>query len=401
LEQALSLPSATLRFAQLGWRVIRVEATPSGNNEFPGDPNRYIGQQLFERDRRSFFLAPNLGKQSIALNLREKEGQQILHRIIRSLNVDVFCCNTLPGRYESLGIDYGTLRTVKPDIIWAGISAMGPEYPDVPGYDPVLQAMAGFMELTGDPAGPPMLMGLPLVDLKAGDELYAAIWKALAERAETGQGASIDVSMLQCAASWLITTLPALNFDHNPAEITRSGNQNCQFVPTGAFPAKDGYVYIAVGNDLQWRRLASVSGFEAIATPARNTNDGRQAERKNIYEEITKVTSSATTTALTDNLSRAGVPHAAINNLPQVLQLEAIKSRLTSSVTPDGRTFFFQPMAIDTPAARTNLPFAPRYGEHTDFIMREIGFTPEDSKRYLEKNIIAADPFKKISRTDA
>ncbi|MCH9022084.1 MAG: CoA transferase, partial [Planctomycetes bacterium] len=147
LEQALSLPSATLRFAQLGWRVIRVESTPALSAEFPGDPNRYIGEDRFGHDRRTYFLAQNLGKEAIAINLKEVEGQKILHQIIRELNVDVFCCNTLPGRYQSLGIDYETLKSVKPDIIWAGISAMGPEYPNVPGYDPVIQAMAGYMEI--------------------------------------------------------------------------------------------------------------------------------------------------------------------------------------------------------------------------------------------------------------
>jgi len=388
------LPSATLRFAQLGWRVIRIESTPARNSDYPGDPNRYVGEELFGRDRRTFFLAPNLGKQSVALNLRTAEGQQILHRMIQVLDVDVFCCNTLPARYRSLGIDYETLKAVKPDIIWGGISAMGPAYPDVPGYDPVLQAMAGFMEMTGDPAGPPMLMGLPLVDLKAGDELYASLWRALAERAETGQGARIDVSMLQCAASLLITSLPLLNFDPDPAELTRSGNQNSQFVPTGAFPTRDGYVYIAVGNDLQWERLAAVSGFEAIATPARSTNDGRQLERKAIYEDIVKVTSGTATAVLAENLSGAGIPHAVLNDLRQVRQLEAIKSKLTTSVTPDGETIYLQPMAVDTPGARTNLPFAPRYGEHTELVMREIGFDDTHGRRCLEKNIIAADPFR-------
>ena len=163
LEQALSLPSATLRFAQLGWRVIRSSRLPP-QRRVSGNPNRYIGEERFGHDSRTYFLAQNLGKESIAVNLKEKEGRAILHRIIRELNVDVFCCNTLPGRYESLGIDYVTLKSVKPDIIWVGISAMGPEYPEVPGYDPALQAMAGYMEITGDPEGKPTLMGLPLVD---------------------------------------------------------------------------------------------------------------------------------------------------------------------------------------------------------------------------------------------
>ncbi|MEQ1805435.1 MAG: CoA transferase, partial [Burkholderiaceae bacterium] len=135
MEQALSLPYATLRFAQLGWRVIRIEATPSGKG-LPGDPNRYIGSRLkggvgagigagaaaavdaatdaATDDRRSYFVAPNVGKQAIALNLKDARGQALLAHLIRALDVDVFCCNTVPSRYASLGIDAPTLHAVKP-----------------------------------------------------------------------------------------------------------------------------------------------------------------------------------------------------------------------------------------------------------------------------------------------
>ena len=232
LEQALSLPYATLRFVQLGWRVIRIESTPSGEG-LPGDPNRYIGRNAVDDDRRTYFVAPNVGKEAIALNLKDARGRVTLRRLIAALDVDVFCCNVLPGRYQKLGIDYDTLSAAKPGLIWAGISALGPEHPDVPGYDPVLQAMAGFMELTGDPKGPPMVTGVPIVDLKAGDEVYANVLLALAERAETGCGRRIDVSMLQAAASWLITTLPLVDFDCDPTEITRAGRFTTTRTPQG------------------------------------------------------------------------------------------------------------------------------------------------------------------------
>ena len=393
LEQALSLSSATLRFAQLGWRVIRIESTPVPGSEFPGDPNRYIGDERFGHDRRTYFLAQNLGKEAIALNLKEVEGQKILHQIIRELDVDVFCCNTLPSRYRRLGIDYETLKSVKPDIIWAGISAMGPEFPSVPGYDPALQAMAGYMDLTGDPDGPPMLMGLPLIDLKAGDEVYAAVWKALAERAETGQGAQINVSMLQCAASWLITTLPLLNFDPDPEEITRCGNQHRKFIPTGAFPTRDGFIYIAVGNDLQWKRLAAIPEFASVATAARVSNKGRHAEREEMYADIRGVTARHTTGELTEMLSKATVPNAIVNDVRQVRELEAIKSKLTTSQTPEGETIYLQPMAIDMADAKMALSFPPQYGEHTQSILQEIGLSAESCERYREQNIIAMQPF--------
>ena len=120
------LPSATLRFAQLGWRVIRIEAAPTGSG-LPGDPNRYIGSRVVDDDRRSYFIAPNVGKEAIALNLKDARGKDVLKRLIGALDVDVFCCNTVPSRYKQLGIDYDTLAAVKPNLIWAGISAMGPD----------------------------------------------------------------------------------------------------------------------------------------------------------------------------------------------------------------------------------------------------------------------------------
>ena len=191
MEQALSMSYATSRFVQLGWRVIRLESTPSGST-LPGDPNRYIGDVVVDDDRRSYYIAPNVGKEAIALNLKEGRGRVLLKTIIDKLNVDIFCCNTLPSRYQSLGINYETLRSVKPDIIWAAISAMGPDYPNTPGYDPAIQAMVGFMELTGDPDGPPSLSGIPLIDLKACDEVYAHVCLALAEK--------VDADLLQFLA---------------------------------------------------------------------------------------------------------------------------------------------------------------------------------------------------------
>src|SRR3990172_6920116 len=187
MEQALSLSYATLRFVQLGWRVIRLEATPSGS-ELPGDPNRYIGEVVAGEDRRSYFIAPNVGKEAIALNLKEERGREVLKEILSELDVEIFCCNTLPSRYRSLGIDYRTLRAVRSDLIWAGISAMGPEYPKTPGYDPALQAIAGYMELTGEREGPPMLSGVPLIDLKRGVRVSRNVFPPLVEKRERGKG---------------------------------------------------------------------------------------------------------------------------------------------------------------------------------------------------------------------
>src|SRR3989304_4157389 len=204
LEQALALPYATQRFVQLGWRVIRIEA-PAEGDENAGDPNRYIGADLGYPDLHSYYIAPNVGKEAITINLKKKEGQELLKKIIRELKVDVFMCNTLPKRYKQLGIDFDSLRAENPNLIWCGISAMGPEYPDRAGYDPALQALMGYTYLTGEPEGKPVPCGFPIIDLKAGDEAFTQVVLAMLK---SNTNKEIHISMAQCAASWLMTALP-------------------------------------------------------------------------------------------------------------------------------------------------------------------------------------------------
>jgi crotonobetainyl-CoA:carnitine CoA-transferase CaiB-like acyl-CoA transferase len=388
MEQALSLPSATLRFAQLGWRVIRIEAVSSGDG-LPGDPNRYIGARVVDDDRRSYFVAPNVGKEAIALNLKDPRGHEVLRRLVKALDVDVFCCNTVPSRYRALGVDYESLSKVKPDLIWAGISALGPEYPDVPGYDPVIQAMCGYMELTGDANGPPMLTGVPVIDLKAGDEVYANVMLALLERAETGRGTRIDVSMLQAAASWLITTLPLVDFDCQPSEITRAGNEHRKFIPTNVYPAADGFVYMAIGSDVQWRRLTEIPKFAPIANEVRKTNEGRHKERAQIHADLAAVTHRHPAAEIAADLKRATIPNTLIHDIPMVRELAALKGRLTTTVTPAGKAIRMQPMAVDRADARAALPFPAKYGEHTRAVLRESGFADGDVDALKGAGVIA------------
>ncbi len=388
MEQALSLPYATLRFAQLGWRVIRIESTPSGEG-LPGDPNRYIGGTVVDDDRRSYFIAPNVGKEAIAINLKERKGQELLRRLIVELDVDVFCCNTVPRRYQQLGIDYESLAAVKPDLIWAGISAMGPEYPDAPGYDPVIQAMAGYMELTGPADGPPTLSGVPLIDLKAGDEVYAGVMMALLERAESGNGSRIDVSMLQAAASWLITTLPLLDFDCDPSEITRCGNEHRKFIPTNVYPTADGFIYLAIGSDVQWRRLTEIPYFAPVANAVRATNRGRALEREAIHRGMAAVTRQHATAEIAADFRKATIPHAPIHDIAAVREMPAVSSRLTTTRRPDGRPLRMQPMAVDVAGVATELRFPAKYGEDTMAILAEAGLSAKECAALKKRNIIA------------
>jgi crotonobetainyl-CoA:carnitine CoA-transferase CaiB-like acyl-CoA transferase len=387
LEQALSMPYATLRFVQLGWRVIRIEALGAGRG-LPGDPNRYIGARVADEDRRSYYIAPNVGKEAIALNLKSAEGRELLKRLLRELDADVFCCNTVPERYRPLGIDYATLSAVKPDLIWAGISALGPEYPEVPGYDPVIQAMAGYVELTGDPEGTPLLCGVPVIDLKAGDEVYANVLLALAERAETGRGREIHVSMLQAAASWLITTLPLLDFACEPWEVTRAGNEHRKFVPTNVYPTRDGFFYMAIGSDVQWRRLTALPRFAALASDERVTNEGRVRDRRKLQRDIAAITAIHGTAEVTADLRAATIPYARINGVAQVRELEALRARLTTTVMPDGKRVRMPPMAVDLPGAAREYRFPPKYGEHTRPVLREAGVGEDECRALAAAGVI-------------
>ncbi len=388
LEQALSLPSATLRFAQLGWRVIRIEATPSGGG-LPGDPNRYIGGRIADEDRRSYFIAPNVGKEAVAINLKDRRGQEVLRKLLRALDVDVFCCNTVPSRYASLGIDYATLAGVKPDLIWAGISAMGPDYPEAPGYDPVIQAMCGYMEVTGDPKGAPTVMGLPVIDLKAGDEVYANVMLALLERHETGSGKAIHISMLQAAASWLITVLPLIDFGCQPGEITRAGNEHRKFIPTNVYPARDGFVYLAIGSDAQWRRLTAVPKFAAVANELRATNEGRHREREQIHRDMAALTARYAVEEILADLRAATIPATRILDIRQVRELPQLSAKLTRTTMPDGRTARMQPLAVDVAGSRNELAFPPKYGADTRRVLGEAGFHSDDVDALAAAGVIA------------
>ena len=389
LEQALSLPYATLRFVHLGWRVIRIESTPSGDG-LPGDPNRYIGRNAVDDDRCTYFVAPNVGKEAIALNLRDARGRDALRRLLAELDVDVFCCNVMPSRYQPLGIDYETLSAVKPDLIWAGISALGPDHPNVPGYDPVLQAMAGFMEITGDPEGPPTVTGLPVIDLKAGDEVYANVLLALAERAENGGGKRIDVSMLQAAASWLITTLPLVDFDCDPTEITRAGNEHRKFIPTNVYPTRDGFVYLAVGSDAQWKRLIETVMFAPAGRSDRATNAGRQHDRADLRRDMAAITLAHSTKEVAETLSAATIPWAAINDIRRVRELPELATKFTTTRTPDGRTIRMQPAGVSLPGMKTEYAFPPKYAAHTRPVLAEAGFGDSEIATLEREGVVGA-----------
>jgi len=215
VEQAAVLPYLTYRLAQDGMEVIRIE-----NPEF-GDPTRQAADKVLDEEMmNAYFLQWNAGKKAITLNLRMEKGQEILKKLIKGLNIDIFATNQLPSNYQKLGIDYETLKKVKQDLIWIGATGFGPDS-DERAYDPTLEARSGLMEVTGERDGPPMVIGIPLADLGTSEHGYGQIMKALFKREKTGEGSRIDLSMFQSSLSWLTTAI--MMTATLGKEITRQG----------------------------------------------------------------------------------------------------------------------------------------------------------------------------------
>jgi len=393
LEQALSMPYATLRFIHMGWRVIRVEATPVSGRRSRGDPNRYIGRPVAGEDRHSYYVAPNVGKEALALNLKHEEGRALLRRLIRELPVDVFCTNTMPSRHVPLGVDYEALSAERPELIWAAISAMGTAYPDVPGYDPATQALCGYMDLTGAADGSPMQCGPPLIDLKAGDEVFAQVLGAMWERERSGRGARIDVSMAHAAVSWLHTFTPMLDMGSPPDEIRRNGNEHRQFIPVNAYPTSDGFVYLAVGSDAQWARLVARPFFASLDEARFQGNEGRRADKEELHRRIGALTREQPGRVVAAELQAAAVPHSPITAIEDVADLPFVEQTALRTVTPDGKTVRLPPPAVPTPFLEASgglLRFPPAYGEDTVDVLAEIGLESAEIERLFAEKVVAA-----------
>jgi crotonobetainyl-CoA:carnitine CoA-transferase CaiB-like acyl-CoA transferase len=357
-----------------------------------GDPNRYIGRPTAGEDCHSYFVAPNLGKEAIAIDLKRDEGQQLMKRLIKELNVDVFGTNTMPARHKRLGIDYDSLHAEKEDLIWCSISAMGLAYPDVPGYDPILQALCGYMDLTGHADGPPLQCGPPLVDLKAGDEAFIQIILALMERNETGKGKKIDISMAQVAVSWLHTFLPMLDLGSPPEELKRSGNEHRQFIPVNAYPTKDGFVFMAIGSDAQWHRFTQQSMFASLDDKKYTSNEGRRKNKEELHRAIETITRNHSSEEVSSALRKSAIPHSPITPIEKVANLPFVASSTLRTTTPDGRSVRLPPPAVPTEyltQQNNELPFAPAYGEHTDALLSEIGLSQEEILSLREQRIVA------------
>jgi len=385
LEQATVLPYLTFRLAQDGMQVIRLE------HPVYGDPNRMIGENVLSEERmNAYFLCINAGKKDLTLNLAAAEGQNIFQRLIRELEVDIFATNQLPKNYKKLGIDYDTLKSLRSDIIWLGVTGFGPDSNEG-AYDPILQARGGLMELTGEAGGDPQVVGIPLPDMGTSEHAYGLVMKALYKRQATGEGSCIDLAMFESTVSWLTVpiTLTA-SFDKT---ISRRGNTHEFFCPVSVYQTRNGYVYLAVGNDRQWKAMVSQEIFKSLARPAYEKNAGRIGDVKNLNAEINAITKKYSSEELIELLTSITVPVSKIQTVREVIADPLVEDKLLHARDPvSGMHITLAPPPNMTPflaASNRRLSFPPRFGEDNQEIYgRKLGYSDEALAGLNEKGII-------------
>ncbi len=385
LEQAIVVPYFTYRLVLDGARVIRLE------HPVIHDPNRLVGDQVLAEERmNAYYLTINAGKKSLTLNLKEERGRKILHDLIIKLDVDIFVTNQLPKNYGKLGIDYETLAALKNDLIWIGVTGFGPES-DEGAYDPILQARAALMDLTGEADGSPQVLGVPLPDMGSSEQVYGLAMKALYKRSLTGAGTRIDFSMFRSSASWHAINIP-MTASFNK-KLTRRGNTHEFFAPVSVFATRDGFVYLAVGNDRQWQALVSLEGFRKLDQECYRNNAGRIADVKNLNRMLNEITAQYSSRELLAQLASITVPASKINSLPELIEDELIKGELLTAVdAQSGLKITLSPPPHSTDYIKTcnkKLSFPPRLGEHNhEIYAADLGLSAEEMESLQEELII-------------
>jgi crotonobetainyl-CoA:carnitine CoA-transferase CaiB-like acyl-CoA transferase len=385
LEQATVLPYLTYRLAQDGMQVIRLE------HPVYGDPNRLIGENVLGEERmNAYFLCINAGKKALTLNLADPEGGKIFRALIQELKVDIFATNQLPRNYRKLGIDYETLKALKQDLIWLGVTGFGPDS-DMAAYDPILQARSGLMELTGEPGGNPQVLGIPLPDMGSSEHAYGLLMKALFKRQHSGEGSCINLSMFESSVSWL--TVPITLSTSFGKEITRRGNTHEFFCPVSVFQTSNGFVYVAVGNDRQWKSMVSQAPFRILDKPEYEKNEGRIGNVGNLNRAINEITKKYTSEEMIDLFNSITVPVSKIKAIPEVVADPLVQRRLLSAADPvTAARVTLAPPPHMTPfleESHRELSFPPRFGEHNQEVYGGVlGYSNQELGRLRERRVI-------------
>ena len=368
LSRMLAGPYGSQLLADLGAEVIKIEE-PDG-----GDPVRGMGPPFLPGGESAYFLAINRSKKSVALDLTKEAGREVFYDLVR--RSDVVLENFRPGVMERLGCGWAKLWSLNQRLVVCSISAYGQEgpYRDRPAFDLALQAMGGAMSLTGEPGRAPVRMGLPVADLAGGLFGALAVAGALLRRERTGEGARIDLSLLDCQVSLL--TYVAQYFWADGRVPGPLGSAHASVAPYGACATRDGHVVVAVFTEKFWGGFCKALGRpEWERDPRFLTNRDRVANRAALMPLVEAELATRTTADWLARLEAEGVPAAPIQSVDRVLDDVQIRQRgmvVEMDHPVHGRVpTLGTPLKVDGAMGLSVAP-PPRLGEHTDRVLREL-----------------------------
>jgi CoA:oxalate CoA-transferase len=385
LTNVLAGPFCAYQLALLGAEVIKVEVPETG------DLARVLGSDpaLSKELMGASFLAQNAGKSSITVNLKSDGGRAVFMRLVET--ADVLVENFRPGVMERLGLGWETLKAANPRLIYCAISGFGQTGPMryAPAYDQIVQGFSGLMSITGDAASAPLRVGSPVADSIGGLTAAFAISGALVGRGRTGEGAFIDVSMLEATMTtmgWVVS-----NYLICGQEPTPMGNDNFTAAPSGTFRTGDGLLNIAANKQEQFVALVELLARPDLALDPRFAE--REARKKNraaLTLEIEAGLAEKPAAAWEFLLNKAGVPSGRVLSVPDALALPQIASRgLVRDVgRPEGLDrdisvlrsgFTIEGAEADPPAP------PPRLGQHTHAVLTDLGFSEEEISALRER----------------
>lgn len=356
----LAGPYATMLLAELGADVIKVERPGHG------DETRGWGPPFLDEES-AYFHAVNRGKRSIAVDLREEDGQETVRRLVSG--ADIVIENFKPGVTERLGIDYETLSVGNPLLIYASITGFGSRGPlaATPGTEVIVEARSGLMDITGEADGPPVRFGVAMVDLATGIATTSGVLAALLERGRTGRGRRLEFSLFATALSTLGTVITGATADGDRRDSYRWGTGHPSIVPYAAYGTRDGAVVIGAVNDPMWTRLTAALDLDV--PDHWSTNDRRVAERAAVDAVVERALASRGVDDVVALLEAQGVLVAPVSSVVDALESE--QARALGIVFAD-RGALFARSVLDF-ASGPQLTPAPALGEHTDELREELG----------------------------
>jgi crotonobetainyl-CoA:carnitine CoA-transferase CaiB-like acyl-CoA transferase len=391
LARILAGPWAGQTLADLGAEVIKVERPGSGDDTRGWGPP-FVATADGARGDAAYYHSCNRGKRSIAVDFERAEGQDIVRRL--ASRADVLIENFKTGGLAKYGLDYASLKKINPRLVYCSITGFGQTgpYSKRAGYDFMIQGMGGIMELTGDPNGEPQKPGVAYADIFCGLYSVIAIQAALAQRAMTGEGAYIDMALMDTQVAVLANQ--ALNFLVSGRSPRRLGNAHPNLVPYQVFKVADGHIIIATGNDRQARDLYRVLGVEALADDPRfRSNADRIANRDSLIALLEEQTQSFQGAALLAALEKAVVPAGPINSVADVfadpqVQARGMRVTLPSNAAAGGTVPHLRaPMLFDGESLDVDRA-APSLGEDSDAVLAALGLGESEIAVLRDKGVV-------------